>query len=313
MGLLEGKAAVVTGSGKGLGRAYALALAKEGAAVVVNDIDVPSAEKTVAEIKASGGKAALSPDSVASWAGAERIIETCVKAFGRIDCLVNNAGIMLKGTLWELSEHDYEHTLSVHLKGTIGCSHFACRHMRQQHKGSIINISSRASSGHPNSSLYSVAKAGILGATYSWAQELAEYGIRVNAVFPDGMTPMVIDMQGPSAARNAGMHPTLANYHRSAAEARIEMQHPPPETVAPIVVFLATDDSSSINGQVLFLSGDTLALVSHPTPIRVAYKRDGWSVQDLREYLLESVGSALHPVGFGKPTYDWYDGVRPTS
>ncbi len=307
MGLLSGKAVVVTGSGKGLGRAYAIALANEGAGVVVNDIDVQSAEKTAADIRATGSTAAISTDSVSSWAGAERIVGTCVKTFGRIDALVNNAGISRRGMIWEVNERQFDELTSVHLKGTFACAHFAAQQMKEQRSGSIINISSRAQSGRGNHSLYSAAKAAVLGATFAWSLELAPYGVRVNAIFPYAQTTM-----RPGFVKETTMHPNLDSHYKPGEEADPPVPFPPAETVAPIVVYLACDEASWISGQILFLAGDTLALVSHPAPVRVAYKKDGWTTKDLQEYFRQSIGSSLFPVGFGNPRYDWYGGVKPT-
>jgi len=204
--LLQGKVAVVTGSGRGVGRGIALALAREGAKVVINDVGCEvdgrgsaqdPAAQVVNEIKAMGGDAAPNYDSVASFSGAENIIKTAVEKFGRIDILVNNAGIVRDKSIAKMTEDDFDAVLAVHLKGTFNCGRHAIPIMREQGYGRVINITSSAGlRGNFGQSNYGAAKAGIMGLTLVWAIELGKYGVTVNAMAPAGLTRMVGTIPG---------------------------------------------------------------------------------------------------------------------
>src|SRR5690606_34718760 len=169
--LLSGKCVVVTGSGKGIGRAAAIAMAREGARVVVNDVNREGADATVREIEQNGGKAVACYESVASMQGAEKIINTCVETFGKIDVLVNNAGILRDRMVFNMTEQEWDDVIAVHLKGTFACTHFASKYMRQQQSGRIINITSRSGlRGNIGQANYAAAKAGIVGFTRTVCQ-----------------------------------------------------------------------------------------------------------------------------------------------
>ncbi len=235
MGLLEGKVALVTGAGGGLGRAHALALAAEGAKVVVNDLGgardgsgtgAAMADKVAAEIRGAGGEAVADYGSVADPEQAEAMVRAAVDAFGRLDVVVNNAGILRDRTLLKLSEEDFDAVLAVHARGTFLVSRAAARLMKEEGwKGSIINTSSISGlRGNFGQTSYACAKAGIFGMTRVWFQELSRAGIRVNAVAPVAKTRMTEELE------------------RVSAEAT-------PEQVAPIVVWLASDLSSEITGR----------------------------------------------------------------
>ena len=302
MGLLDGKNAVVTGAGRGIGRAYALAMAREGANVVVNDMDVEEAEKVVKEIEGLGAKAVADGNSVASWSGAEAMIQKCVDTFGRIDVLLNNAGILRDRMSWNMSEEEFDAVIAVHLKGTFNCARHAMVHMRAQQSGSIINVTSIAHYGNTGQSNYAAAKGGIASLTYTWAMELSRYGVRVNCISPGARTRMTDSI--PDAARQL----------RSAQGLREEPTGPrlgEPEEVAPLAVWLASDQANWVTGQIFGLNGDKFNLVAHPKDINISFKPGGWSVQDIVQYARTTVASSLEPVGIGVRTYQWYDGVKP--
>jgi NAD(P)-dependent dehydrogenase (short-subunit alcohol dehydrogenase family) len=298
MGRLDGKAVVVTGAGGTLGRAYALALAREGARIVANDLREAEAHAVAEEIEAAGGAAVVETTRVESWAGGERIIGTCLEHFGRIDGLITSAHRTRLGPIWELEEKSLDRTLDVQVKGHFACVHHAARAMREQGSGSILTVTSRALNGLPSGSTYAAAKGAIMSATFSWALELAESGVRVNAINPTAM----LDAGEP--ARHMQWH----------WEFTVEDQGwtgpvPAAETVAPLAVYLMSDDADWITGQVLFLSGDTLALLRHPREERFAFRPEGWSLEDLRLYFRETIGAQLEMPGMGVPRYRWYDGV----
>lgn len=299
MGAVEGKAVVITGGGGVLGRAYAAALAREGARVVVNDVDSAKAEPVVASIVEAGGEAILDATSVDSWEGGERIVGACLDRFGRIDGLVASAHQVRLRPIWDLRERDLDTTLDIHVKGHFSCVHHAARAMREQGSGSIVTISSRALNGLPGGSTYAAAKGAIMSATFSWALELADAGVRVNAINPAAMlTP-------GEPARHMRWH-----WDFTVDEMGWTEPVPDADSVAPLVVYLQSDASSWVTGQVIFLSGDTLALLRHPREERFAFRPEGWSVEDLTLHFRETVGASLEMPGMAVPHYRWYDGVE---
>ena len=301
MGLLDGKNAVVTGAGRGIGRAYALALASEGANVVVNDVDLDEAEKVVLEIEALGRKGVADGASVADFAQAEALIQTCVDSFGRIDILLNNAGILRDRMSWNMSEEEWDAVIAVHLKGTFNCARHAMVHMRAQQSGSIINVTSGAHYGNTGQSNYAVAKGGIASMTYTWAMELARYGVRVNCISPSARTRMTDSI--PDAAGQLRANQGLGS--------RPQLRRGEPEEVAPLAVWLASDEANWVSGQIFYLGGDKFALVAHPKDINVSFKPGGWTVEDIVKYARTTAASSLEPVGIGATTYQWYDGIKP--
>ena len=288
MGLLDGKRVVVTGGGRGLGRAYALALAREGARLVVNDVDADESQAVANEISAQGGEALASDDDVADWDAARRLVERCVDHFGGIDTLVNNAGVYAVAPVLEATEQDFDRIISVNLKGTFNMTRHAVGPMVRQKAGCVINVTSGAQTGLLDRSIYGASKGGIASFTYAWALELAPYGIRVNAVSPLARTRM-------SDISDAGGQPTRAQSR--------------PENVAPLVVFLASDDASSITGQVVRLDGNALSIVSHPRPVRPAVRDEGWSVEALCASFMDTLGGHLEPVGQLAERYEYAEGL----
>ena len=299
MGTLDGKAAIVTGGGGLLGAEFSRALAREGARVLVNDVDAERAEAVVQKIQASGGEAVVDVRSVDSWDGAGEMVAHGLDVFGRVDTLVTCAHQTRFGAIWKLREKDYDATLDVHLKGHFACVHHASRAMVEQGSGSIVTVCSRALNGLPGVSTYAAAKGGILSATFSWALELADHGIRVNAINPAA--------QGDEETATRHMR-----WHWDFSIDKVGWTEPVPTaaSVAPLVVYLACDDADWITGQVLFLSGDTLALLRHPREERFGFKPDGWSREDLQRYFKDTDGASLEMPGMDVPRYPWYDGVK---
>ena len=288
MGSLEGRATIVTGAGRGLGRAYAMAMAKEGARVVVNDVDIEEAQGVAHEIGEAGGTAVADGGSVARWDEARGVIQHCVAEFGTLDVLVNNAGLYRVANFSEATEEELDAIIDVNVKGTFIMARHAVDVMIPKKEGCIINVSSGAQSGLEGRSIYSASKAGVAGFTYSLALDLAPYGIRVNAISPLAQTRM-------SEISTKGGYPTTA-----AA---------PPEEIAPLAVFLASDEAAKVTGQIVRLQGNTLSLFSHPKPVHPAVHSDGWSVGALKEFFASTVGQHLEPVGLAAKTYAYYDGV----
>lgn len=288
MALLDGKTAIVTGAGRGLGRVYAIALAAEGARVLVNDIDAAEAEAVVEEITRAGGRAAASTDSVAGWDSARRIVQQCGKVFGPVDTLVNNAGVMRLTPVWQITEQEIDQALAVNLKGAMCLSRHALDVMLPRRAGCIINVTSGAQAGLLHRTTYGATKAALAGLTYAMALDLAPHNIRVNAISPVGQTRMA------QATIEAGLS---------------DRPSWPPELVAPLVVFLASDDASYITGQVVRLAGKFLSLYSHPRSIHPVINNGGWALDDLRRYFKRTLGQRLEPVGQDETRYNFYQGL----
>ncbi len=287
MGALEGKVAVVTGSGRGIGRGIALLFAREGASVVVNDPGVNTdgsghdngpADQVVAEIKAADGKAIANYDSVASVDGGEKIVTTAVDAFGRIDILVNNAGILRDRMIFNMSEQEWDDVIAVHLKGHFNCTKPASILMRQQRYGRIVNMSSTSGIiGNPGQANYGAAKSGIAGFTRVVAKDLGRYGVTCNAIAPGAATRLT--QQVPDSARElrarAGITGAAANRPPAAAQLR------DPEYIAPMAAYLCTDDAWNVNGQIFHVAGGSVGLANHPTPMRTLWKPSMWTLDEL--------------------------------
>jgi NAD(P)-dependent dehydrogenase (short-subunit alcohol dehydrogenase family) len=255
--LCEGKIAIVTGAGRGIGREHALSLASQGAKVVVNDLggnvdgsggDLSPAEQVVQEIKGMGGEAVANGDSVSDWAGAERLINTAIETFGDLNIVVNNAGILRDRMLFSMSEAEWDAVINVHLKGTFAPTRFACVYWREQSKagkpvsGRIINTTSVSGIyGNPGQTNYGAAKAGIASFTNIAALEMARYGVTVNAVAPVALTRMT-----------EGLGP--------APESDEDREKRSPRWIAPIVTWLASDEAADVTGRIFEASGDVLAV-----------------------------------------------------
>ena len=255
--LCEGRIAIVTGGGRGIGREHALSLAAHGAKVVVNDLggnidgtggDLSPAERVVQEIKAMGGDAVANGDSVSSWEGAQRLINTAVESFGDLHAVINNAGILRDRMLTNMTEEEWDAVINVHLKGTFAPSRWAAAYWREQAKagkpvdGRIINTTSVSGIyGNPGQTNYGAAKAGIAAFTTIAALELARYGVTVNAVAPVALTRMT-----------EGLGP--------APETDEEREMRSPRWIAPIATWLASAESKDITGRVFEASGDVLAI-----------------------------------------------------
>lgn len=297
-GLLKDKVAVVTGAGRGIGRAEAIALAAQGAKVVVNDLGGEKdgagaakgpADEVVAEIKKAKGQAVANYDSVTTIEGAERIIKTALDSFGRIDILVNNAGILRDRMVFNMTQEEWDAVLKVHLYGHFYCTKFACMVMRQQRYGRIINTSSQAGLGNMGQTNYSSAKEGIVGLTRTVARDMGRYGVTCNAIRPRAATRLTITPELEAAWKRAQAQglPTLGDYD--------ELRAMMPEHVAQFVVYLATDAASSINGQVFLVGGNMVALYPEPDPFKYLFKEAGgsWSAEELLETMPKTLAKDI--------------------
>lgn len=282
MGILSDRAVVITGAGQGLGRAYAEAVAREGARVVVNDIDAEAAREVAARIGSASGTCAVHVGSVADWASAGEMVELCVREFGRIDGLVNNAGTHYLVAPEDDEESQIREAIESNVLGTSFCGVHAMRAMiRQGEGGVIVNSTSAAQCGMSMVASYGAAKGAISSLTYSWAIDLMKHGIRVNAISATALTRMVGH--------------TLE--HRDSPVTW------PPETMAPLVLYLLCDRSQGVTGQVIRLWGGSLQLIGHPSVTPTLAERETWSVEDLERAFDQEVRPHLQPFGRDMKVY----------
>ncbi len=297
--MLQGKVAAVTGAGRGIGRGVALGLAAAGAKVVVNDygVDVHGQEPSsgpavdvVNEIKHAGGDAVANGDSVASWAGAENIINTAVRQFGRLDIVVTCAGILRDRMVFNMSEDDWDSVLAVHLKGTFNCIRHAAPRMREQHYGRIITFSSGSGLfGNPGQANYGAAKAAISGLTKVVARDLGKYGVTCNAIAPVAATRMTVTPE-VLKAREIRKQQGIIREERALAQ----LEDLKPEDVAPMVVFLASDYAANVNGQFFLCAGGSVSLLALPRPVKTIYKAEGrWTLDELDELVPLTLAEGL--------------------
>jgi len=295
---LKDRVAVVSGAGRGIGRAEALALAAEGARVVVNDpggekdgtgSSAAPADQVVEEIRQAGGIAVPNYDSVATWEGAERVIRCALDRFGRLDILVNNAGIIRDRMVFNMTEAEWDAVVKVHLYGTFFCTRHACIWFRHQRSGRIINTSSAAGLGAAGTANYSAAKEGIVGFTRTVARDMGRYGVTCNAIRPRAGTRLTLTPE-----LQAGVERARALGVTGGVLAReLEHQRLKPEEVAPFVVYLATDEAAGINGCVFFVAGGEIALYPEPTPLRALYKQGNWTLEELIEAVPRTLAAGL--------------------
>lgn len=291
---LNGKVAIVTGSGQGLGLAYAKELAAHGAAVVINDVNAETADKAVAEIVADGGRAVAVAVPVGSSESAKALVTAAVENFGRLDVMVTNAGILRDKVLWKMTDEDFDAVINVHLKGTFTCVREAVDRFREQGDGGrIICIGSPAGQrGNFGQTNYSGAKAGIVGMVRTWAMELKRAGITANAVIPVAATAMTetIPFLAPYIEGMKKGEPLPAIIRR-------EVGLGTPEDVAGLVAFLASDAAAEITGQAIAIGGDRLALWSHPQLTVTAFHDGGFSADDIAAEWPATFADHLESVG----------------
>ena len=292
-GKLEGKVFAVTGSGRGIGRGVAMLAAREGAKVVVNDAgvnvdgtgaDAGPAQQVVQEIKGEGGTAVPYVGDISTVEGGEALVKTALDRFGKLDVLINVAGILRDRMIFNMSEEEWDAVIRVHLKGHFCTIKPASILMRQQRSGRIINFTSVSGLiGAAGQGNYGAAKAGIAGLTRVVARDLGRYGVTCNAISPGASTRMTATVSDDARQKRASAGIQTGSMITQQPNPALAMREP--EYVAPMTCFLATDAAWNINGQIFNVNGGTVALLHHPTPMRSIWKPGMWTLDELETFV----------------------------
>ncbi|MCH6263982.1 MULTISPECIES: SDR family NAD(P)-dependent oxidoreductase [Neobacillus] len=296
---LENKVAIVTGAGRGIGREIALLLAKEGAKVVVNDLgggadgkgnNAKVADEVVQEIREAGGTAAANYDSVAEFENAGNIVQTALNEFGRLDIVVNNAGILRDRMVFKMSEEEWDSVIAVHLKGSFNMTRVAAPIFKEQKGGRFINFTSTSGLiGNVGQANYAAAKLGIAGLTKITALDMARYNVTANAVAPFAWSRLI------------GTIPTETDTEKERVEKLKQMS---PAHIAPLVAFLSSDESADVSGQIFGVRGKEIMVFSQPRPVRSVYNSEGWSIESISA-IKGSLQSAFTPLEVSKDVFPY--------
>jgi NAD(P)-dependent dehydrogenase (short-subunit alcohol dehydrogenase family) len=299
--MMEGKVAVVTGAGRGIGREMALMLAEEGASVVVNDlgstvngvgVDESVAQQVVNEIKVRGGKAVASTDSVAEPDSAKHIVELAVANFGRIDAVINNAGILRDRIFHKMTPEEFDAVVKVHLYGAFYVSLAAAQHFRAQNSGAFVHMSSGSGLfGNYGQANYGAAKLGIAGLSRQISLDMARYQVRSNCIAPSAFSRMIEAIPANTPEQQAHI------------EQRRKMMSP--KQIAPMAVFLCSDAAKDVTGQIFSVRANEIFLLSQPRPIRSAHRDGGWTPQLIRDRVLPAFKSSLTPLERSRDVLSW--------
>ena len=300
MGIMDGKVVVVTGAGRGVGRGVALDLARAGVAVVVNDLGVslagqgdetPVAEQVAREIRDFGGRAVANGDSVASWEGADRIVEAALDSFGRIDGVVNNAGNLRDSLFHKMTEEEFDAVIAVHLKGSFNVSRAAAPPFKTQNSGAYVHMTSTSGLiGNFGQANYSAAKLGIVGLSKSIALDMQRFGVRSNAVAPFAWTRMIDSI------------PTNTPEQQKRVEGLKQLV---PEKIAPFATALLSDAGAGVTGQIFGVRNNEIYLFSQPRPIRTAHKSDGWTPETIAERVFPMFANDFYPLVRSGEVFTW--------
>jgi NAD(P)-dependent dehydrogenase (short-subunit alcohol dehydrogenase family) len=299
-GIVSGKVAIVTGGARGIGRAIALGLAHEGARVVVCDIgaslqgagaDAGPAQETVDEIGKAGGEAITSTLSIVEPKNADAIVKAALEAFGRVDILINNAGILRDVIFHKMSTADWKDVLDVHLNGSFNMSRACAGQFREQNSGALVHMTSTSGLiGNFGQANYMAAKLGIMGLSRAIALDMQRFKVRSNCVAPFAWTRMIDSI------------PAQTDEEKKRVERFKQMT---PEKIAPLVVYLASDRAEGVTGQVFGVRNNEVYLFNQPRPIRSLHRSDGWTPQKLDEQLKGAFGPSLTPLERSTDVFSW--------
>jgi NAD(P)-dependent dehydrogenase (short-subunit alcohol dehydrogenase family) len=301
MGMMDGKAVLVTGAGRGVGRGIALEMAKAGAAVIVNDLGVSisgegqddgsPAEQVAAEIAAMGGRAIANHDSVAEWAGACAMVKAAVDNFGRIDAVVNNAGNLRDVYFHKMSPEDFDAVIAVHLKGSFNTSRAAAPFFKEQESGAYVHMTSTSGLiGNFGQANYSAAKLGIVGLSKSIALDMQRFGVRSNTVAPFAWTRMIDSIPTDTPEQKARVD-TLKKLDA--------------DKIAPFVVALCGDGGAKVTGQIFGVRNNEIFLFSQPRPIRTAHTAEGWTPETVAERVFDQFANDFYPLHRSADVFSW--------
>ena len=300
MNMLKDKVVVVTGSGGGIGREIALAMAREGARVVVNDVgatvggegqDAGPAQSVVREIEAFGGRAVANTDSVSEAASAARIVGSALDAFGRIDVVVNNAGILRDRMFHKMSPEEWDAVIMVHLYGTFHVSRAAAPHFKEQASGCYIHMTSTSGLiGNLGQSNYAAAKMGVAALSKSIALDMEKFDVRSNCISPFAWSRMI------------GAIPTGTPEEQARVDRLKQMT---PARIAPLAVCLASDAARDVNGQVFAVRNNEIFLMSQPRPVRSVHRGEGWTPQLVAEHALPALKGSFHALERSGDVFSW--------
>jgi len=298
--LLAGKAIVVTGAGGGIGRDFALAMAAQGASVVVNDIGASvhgegssagPAQKVVEEIRKAGGKAVASTDSVAEWNAASRIIECCVDNFGKVDAVVSNAGILRDRFFFNMSIEEWRAVIDVHLNGSFYVSRAAAPHFKSQNSGAYVFMTSTSGLiGNLGQANYSAAKLGIAGLSKSIALDMARYNVRSNCIAPFAWSRMI------------GAIPTETEDQKARVEKMKTMET---AKIAPLAVYLLSEEAKEVSGQIFSVRANEIFLMGQSRPLKSVHRAEGWTPETVGSHAIPALRGAFFPLDRTQDVFTW--------
>jgi NAD(P)-dependent dehydrogenase (short-subunit alcohol dehydrogenase family) len=297
---VKDKVVVVTGAGGGIGRDFAMALGREGAKVVVNDLgasvqgegtDPTRAQAVVDEIIASGGTAIANGDSVADWDAANRLVKLAVETYGRIDVVINNAGILRDRFFFNMSVEEWRAVVDVHLNGSFNVSRAAAPHFKNQNSGAYVHmVSTSGLIGNLAQANYSAAKLGIVGLSKSIAMDMAKFGVRSNCISPFAFSRMI------------GSIPTETDDQKARVERLKRMET---AKIAPLAVFLASDAAADVSGQVFAVRANEIFLMSQSRPLRSMHTESGWTPQTVAERVMPAMRPSFYKLDRSQDVFDW--------
>ena len=299
-GIVEGKVIIVTGAGNGIGRDFARLLAAEGARVVVNDLgtsltgegaDVGAAQAVVDEIGGKGGTAIASTDSVSTWASAHRIIECALDNFGRIDGIINNAGILRDRFFFKMSQEEWEAVINVHLNGSFFVSRAAANHFKDQGSGAYVHMTSTSGLvGNFGQANYSAAKLGIVGLSKSIALDMQKFGVRSNCIAPFAWSRMISSI------------PTQTEEEKARVERMKRMET---AKIAPLAVYLQSDQAREVSGQIFGVRANEIMLFSQNRPVRTVHRSEGWTPETVAEHGMPALRASFTPLERSTDVFSW--------
>lgn len=298
--LMKDKVVLVTGAGRGIGRAMAIMMAEHGAKVVVNDLGAgvggeetgeSPAEEVVATIRAAGGEAVINGDNVANIDGAEAMIQSAIDNFGRIDTVVNNAGILRDKIFHNMSPEDWNAVINVHLNGSFNTAHFAAKHFRKQESGSFVFMTSTSGLiGNFGQANYAAAKAGIAALSKSIALDMQRYNVRSNCISPFAWSRMI------------GAIPVNTPEQQARVDKLKEMT---PEKIAPMAVYLASDTAKDVTGQIFAVRNNEIFLMGQSRPLRSSHRSEGWTPESISDHAIPALQSSFYPLDRSADVFSW--------